>query len=75
MDIPDMKPDFDTMSKTELKAYVLAHRNDDEAFYKYADRLKAASQNQIWHPCPNTPEDWEKTADLIQEQIGKLDNS
>jgi hypothetical protein len=34
-----MKPNFDLMSIAELRAYLLAHRDDDEAFYKLADRL------------------------------------
>jgi hypothetical protein len=28
MEISSMKPDFGSMSKAELKAYVLAHRDD-----------------------------------------------
>jgi len=68
-----MKPDFNSMSKAELKAYVLAHRNDDEAFYKLVDRYKADSKDQVWHPCPKTPEEWEKVPELIQEQIEKLE--
>jgi hypothetical protein len=68
-----MKPDFNSMSKDELKAYVLAHRNEDEAFYKLVDRYKADSKDRVWHPCPKTPEEWEKVPHLIQEQIEKLD--
>ncbi|MEI6328332.1 MAG: hypothetical protein WCP16_03805 [Pseudanabaena sp. ELA645] len=33
--------DFSTMKQTELYAYVLAHREDREAFYAYVDRLHA----------------------------------
>jgi len=33
------KPNFKVMSKQELRAYVLAHRDDDEAFYAYADKI------------------------------------
>ncbi|WP_407898102.1 DUF6887 family protein [Scytonema sp. NUACC26] len=29
------------MSKAELRQYVLAHRNDDEAFYELSDRIAA----------------------------------
>lgn len=61
------------MSKAELKAYVLAHRNDDEAFYKLVDRYKADSKDQVWHPCPKTPEEWGKVPELIKEQIKKLE--
>ncbi|MDJ0516499.1 MAG: hypothetical protein QNJ74_09680 [Trichodesmium sp. MO_231.B1] len=32
---------FQTMNESELRAYVLAHRDDTEAFYALADRLKS----------------------------------
>ena len=35
------KPDFKTMSKAELRAYVLLHPDDNEAFYELSDRIKA----------------------------------
>jgi hypothetical protein len=35
------KPDFKTMSVKELRAYVLSHRDDQEAFYCYVDKLNA----------------------------------
>lgn len=34
-------PDFTTMSRRDLHAYVLAHREDQEAFYAYIDKLHA----------------------------------
>lgn len=34
-------PDFQAMSQQELQAYVLAHRNNQEAFYAYVDKLHA----------------------------------
>ncbi len=73
MDFSDMKPDFDTMSKAELRAYMVAHPNDQEAFYKFVDRFKADPSAPGGHPCPNTPEDWAKVPELIQEQIKKLE--
>lgn len=35
------QPNFQTMNQAELRAYVLAHREDTEAFYALADRLKS----------------------------------
>jgi hypothetical protein len=35
------KPSFAAMSDQELKAYVLANRDDEEAFHVYCDRLYA----------------------------------
>ncbi|MGG6239995.1 DUF6887 family protein [Nodosilinea sp. AN01ver1] len=33
------RPNFQTMTQRELQAYVLAHRDDQDAFYAYVDRL------------------------------------
>jgi hypothetical protein len=33
------KPNFQTMTQQELHNYFLAHRDDQEAFYAYEDRL------------------------------------
>lgn len=32
------KPDFSSMSRKELRAYLLTHRHNREAFYAYIDR-------------------------------------
>jgi hypothetical protein len=33
------KPNFQAMIQKDLQAYVLAHRDDQEAFYAYVDKL------------------------------------
>ena len=38
MEIWSMKPDFAAMSRKELREYLLAHREDEEAFFVYVDR-------------------------------------
>ncbi|MDX2243443.1 MAG: hypothetical protein NW224_22405 [Leptolyngbyaceae cyanobacterium bins.302] len=35
------KPDFKTMTRKDLHTYVLTHRDDQEAFYTYVDKLHA----------------------------------
>lgn len=35
------KPNFQAMSQKELHRYVVAHREDTEAFYAYVDKLHA----------------------------------
>jgi hypothetical protein len=35
------QPNLQEMSRKELHAYVLAHREDQDAFYVYVDRLHA----------------------------------
>ncbi len=33
------KPDFKTMNLKELRKYILSHREDNEAFYTFVDRV------------------------------------
>jgi len=56
-----MKPDFNVMTKSELRAYVLKYREDTAAFEALADRIYA-NPNPQWYQ----PEDTEKIVDLIQ---------
>jgi hypothetical protein len=67
-----MKPDFDTMSIAELRTYLLAHRTDDEAFYKLADRLELNSDNSELYPMPDTSENIAIMEAAIQGQVEKL---
>lgn len=43
-----MKPNFEKMSKAELKAYVLAHRDDDEAIHALFSRRTPDSEATIY---------------------------
>jgi hypothetical protein len=55
-----MKPDFNVMTKAELRSYVLSHREDQDAFQALADRLYA-NPNPQWHQ----PEDTQKIIDVL----------
>jgi hypothetical protein len=57
-----MKPNFNVMTKSELRAYMLEHREDIEAVEALADRIYA-NPNPQWYP----PEDTWKIVDLIQD--------
>lgn len=46
-----IKPNFATMNTIELRAYVLEHRNNEEALHAYLDRLHIENPNsQIYQP-------------------------
>jgi hypothetical protein len=60
-----MKVDFQAMSKSELRAYVLANRQDKEAFEALADRIYA-SPNSQWHQ----PEETEIFSELFANLEG-----
>jgi hypothetical protein len=68
-----MTPDFDTMSIFELRAYLLSHRDDDEAFYKLADRLEASPNSTDLYPVPDTPENIALMETAIREHVQKLE--
>lgn len=41
------KPNFESMSRAELKAYITTHREDNEAFRAYIDRLHTDPEVKI----------------------------
>lgn len=44
------KPNFERMNLEELRAYVLSHRQDDQAFYAYCDRRKQQKTQKAARP-------------------------
>lgn len=42
-----IKPDFEKMTRAELKAYMLENRSDDEAFHAYID-LFTSTPSEIY---------------------------
>jgi GAF domain-containing protein len=59
MDKMNQKPNFKTMTSQELKSYVLSHREDDEAFYAYVDKVNERKDRVVYPPL-NSLEDLEK---------------
>ena len=52
-------PNFQAMSQKELHSYILAHRDDQEAFYAYVDKLHKEA-NWVEMPSVESVEDLEK---------------
>ena len=61
-----MKPNFKTMSKSQLRAYVLEHRDDDEALRALMSRR---DPNGVKYNFPNTEEGREQTKAVIKRKI------
>jgi hypothetical protein len=59
------KPNFQAMSQKDLRAYVLAHRDDQEAFYAYVDKLHAEAD---WAEMPplQSLEDLENYPEFVE---------
>lgn len=68
-----MKRNFDAMSIAELRTYLLSHRDDDEAFYKLADRLQASADDSNLYPIPDTPENIAIMEAAIEEHLKNLE--
>ena len=46
-----IKPDFATMTTIELRAYVLEHRDDEEALHAYLDKLHTKNpSSRVYKP-------------------------
>ena len=57
------KPNLMAMTRTELREYVLAHREDEEALHIYLDRVSTESpKSRIYSPTENV-------ADAIAEYV------
>ncbi len=64
-----MKPNFETMTRQELKAYVLTHRDDREAIDLLMNRRSPDSEAV----CYEASTSFEQTKEILQKKIqGKL---
>jgi hypothetical protein len=57
-----MKKDFKAMSRSDLKAYVLANSSDTEAFHELVDRFNASPNIKQY-----APEDAERFSEIYEE--------
>ncbi|WP_189523344.1 DUF6887 family protein [Nostoc sp. PA-18-2419] len=60
------KPDFTKMSRQELRAYVLAHREDDEAIEVLINLGNPDSQK---YPFPQTEEDFREMEEILKRKL------
>lgn len=61
-----MKPNFQAMSKSELRAYVLAHREDNEAFHAYMDQINAEG-DRVKFPLLKSLDDLENYPEVLEQ--------
>lgn len=60
------KPNFKEMSYKELRAYVLSHTDDDEAFYAFADKFHEQPNLKV-HPPLKSLEDFNNYPELLEK--------
>jgi Ni/Co efflux regulator RcnB len=63
------KIDYATMSLDEAKAYFLTHREDNEAFYAYMDKLHSSNRAIVIES--DDPAWQEKVACQVQARLGQ----
>ncbi|NJK74816.1 MAG: hypothetical protein HC942_13050 [Microcoleus sp. SU_5_6] len=68
-----MKPNFEEMSRSELKAYVLSHRDDDEAIRIFFSRRNPPDSKATWYGPMTTHEGLpiEENIRIAEEAIKK----
>jgi hypothetical protein len=66
-----MNPDFDTMTKGELRAYVIAHPDDRSAFHLFVDRFTAEASPEMFN-IPNSNAEVKEVEILIQQKLAQL---
>lgn len=69
-----MKPDFNSMTKTELRAYVIAHPNDKTAFHAFVDRFTSEASPQTFD-IPKSSAEVEEVDILIRQKLEQLKTS
>ncbi len=65
------KPNFKEMSRAELKTYVTAHRDDDEAWDAFFEKLEQErSPDTKWYPAPLDEEGIKTMEEVFREKLG-----
>jgi hypothetical protein len=59
-----MKPNFNGMTKSELRAYVLEHRDDLDAIEALFS-LHSSSESMLFH-LPSSEEEWQQQIEQIR---------
>ncbi|MEM9276720.1 MAG: hypothetical protein AAGA80_27845 [Cyanobacteria bacterium P01_F01_bin.143] len=65
-----MNPNFTKMTKAELRAYLVSHPNEQEAFYAFVDRFTADAPTETFG-MPQSPKEIKEIDALIQQKVRK----
>lgn len=61
------KPDFSRMTRQELRAYILTHRDDDEAIEAL---IRMGDPTSPTYPFPQTDEDLREMEEILKRKLG-----
>lgn len=65
-----MTPDYAAMTNTELRIYILHHRDDLAAMEAFFARRSRDSEATWFHP-PKTPEEWHQQMEALRPMFEK----
>lgn len=68
MEVRVMKPEFSAMTKAELRAYVITHPDDKEAFHLFIDRFTSEASSEIYD-IPKSSDEIEEVETLIKQKL------
>lgn len=60
------QPNFEAMSRKQLRAYILEHRDDEQAFRVYMDRITAEPPTEVY-PAPQSIDDLKHFSQLLEK--------
>ena len=66
-----IQPDFNTMTKVELRASVISYRADEAAFRAFVDRFTAEASPATFD-IPKSPAEIEEVESLIRQKLEEL---
>jgi hypothetical protein len=66
-----MTPDFNAMTKGELRAYVISHPDDLSAFHVFVDRFTADASPETFD-FPNSSDEFQQVEVLIKQKLEQL---
>jgi hypothetical protein len=61
-----MKPNFDTMTRQEIREYILQHREDDDAIEALINK---GNPNSPTYKFPQTDEDLQEMAAILKQKL------
>jgi hypothetical protein len=65
-----IKPDLESVTKAELRAYIISHPEDKDAFSIFVDRFTAEASPETF-AVPQSRDEIEVVENLIQQRLQK----
>ncbi|MDY7008495.1 MAG: hypothetical protein SWX82_32385 [Cyanobacteriota bacterium] len=66
-----IEPNFNSMNKTQLRAYIIAHPDDNKAFYTFVDRFTSEAPTETFD-IPKSIAEVEEVDILIRKKLEQL---